>query len=85
MGKSYAYQIALCSLPAFSMTHRLLFSLESLSCCHYLINFISVFSLLLSYMALSHVLSHALATDFIIKLNQDHTTVLRQMRLEVTD
>lgn len=47
--------------------------------------FLSVFSLLLSYMALAHVLSHSLATDFLIKLNQDHTAVLWQMRSEVTD
>lgn len=64
---------------------RVLYSLASLSCCHHLNNFISVCVLsLLSYMILAHVLSHSLATDFIIKLNQDHTTVLCQMRSEVT-
>lgn len=85
MGRSHPYQIAICRLSAFSLvSHRFLFSLESLSCCHQLNNFSSVFSILLSYMALAHVLSHSLATDFIIKLNQDHTTLLCQMRSEVT-
>lgn len=84
MGKSHANQIAICRLTAFSLvSHRFLFSLESLSCCHHLYNFVSVFCLLLSYMALAHVFSHSLATDFIIKLNQDHTTLLCQMMSEV--
>lgn len=85
MGKSQANQIAICRLTTFSLvSHRFLFSLKCLSCCHHLSNFVSAFSLLLSYVALAHVLFHSLATDFIIKLNQDHTTVLCQMRSEVT-
>lgn len=86
VGKFHAYQIAICRLTAFVLvSQRVLYSLASLSCCHHLNNFISVCVLsLLSYMTLAHVLSHSLATDFIIKLNQDHTTVLCQMRSEVT-
>lgn len=78
------YLQADCLFLGISQTLIFSWILELLTVTISKISFLSVLSLLLSYMALAHVLSHFLATDFIIKLNQDHTTVLCQMRSEVT-
>lgn len=83
----HSCQIAVFRLPTFSLVSHVFLGFLLNPWAAVTISTISVpsvFFLLLSYKALAHVPSHALATAFIIKLSQDHTTVLHQMRFEVT-
>lgn len=67
------------------LSYTLSFSFKSLSCCYYLNAFrpVCVFPFIVVHGFSSHPFL-SLSNSFIIKLSQDHTTALHQMRSEVT-